>query len=338
MDKDFEIIRSEQFANKLLAAGKNDYKKVWIRDNVYVALAFVAAGHVSEAATIYNELFKIIEKYEYKLERKDYPTKDSELLHPRFSESGDEVAGHWANKQHDAVGVLLYGIGQLYAIDEQYIVSLAKRLSQKLINYLETCRYWEDKDNGIWEDDDLALHASSLAACIRGIEMVSDFCNYNKSYHELAKSNLAKLLPRESSLHIADMALLSLIWPYGYRLNELVAVVENNLLRDKGVIRYNGDTYEAGGQTEPQWVMGIPWLGIAHYELGNIQKAKDYLAMTEKLYTNQGLPEAYAANNIDCLHTPLAWSHAMSIVLRSKLANSSQGVKNTRAYGNSDYK
>jgi len=318
MDKDLTVIKSQQLPSGLTIAGSGDYDKIWVRDNVYVALALIEAGHISEAATIYSELYKIIGKYDHILDQKEYPQRDSELLHPRFTIHGDNVPGHWGNKEHDSVGVLLYGVGQLYAIDEKQISKPMRLLTQKLINYLETCRYWQDEDNGIWEEDPL-LHSSSLAACIRGIDMVSSFCNFNKEGHSLAKINLDKLLPRESSLYAEDMALLSLIWPYGYKRADILANVETRLLRSKGVIRHVGDKYEANGKSEPEWVMGIPWLGIAHHELGNIQKAKEYLSRTEELYTENGLPESYLANNKACEHTPLAWSHAMAIVLRSKL-------------------
>ncbi len=320
MDRDFAVIESQQLPNKLSIAGGGDYDKIWIRDNVYVALAFIEAGHIDEGATIYAELCKIIQTHEKVLNRKAYPKHDTELLHPRFTISGANVPGHWSNKQHDAVGALLFGIGKLHSIDSMLVTDSMKKICQKLINYLETCKYWEDHDNGIWEER-LALHASSLAACIRGLEMVDSFCDYNKQTHDQAKENLEALLPRESSLHKEDMALLTLIWPYGYKRADLLRIVESRLLRPKGVIRYIGDEYEAAGQAEPQWVMGLPWLGVAHYELGDIQKAEAYLKETEELYTEQGLPESYTANNEACMHTPLAWSHAMAIVLRAKLTN-----------------
>lgn len=320
MDKDFAVLKSQQLPNGLMIAGSGDYDKIWIRDNVYVALAFAEAGKYQEAATIYRELCQIIAKYQDVLDRTSYPTQDSELLHPRFTISGDLVPGAWSNKQHDAVGLLLYGLGQLYSIDKRLVTDAEQAIAQKLINYLELCRYWEDPENGMWEEAP-TLHASSLAACIRGIEIVRSFCNHDTDGLQQAKANLEQLLPRESIVHDVDMALLSLIWPYGYKRPTIVETVETQLLRKSGVIRYIGDRYEAGGENqEPEWVMGIPWLGIAHFELGNIQKAQTFLHATEKLYTSNGLPEAYLAHNKSVAHTPLSWSHALAIVLRAKLA------------------
>lgn len=320
MTRDFEVIQSQQLPSGLLIAGGGDYDKVWIRDNVYVALAFVEAGKYIEAAKIYNELCNIIARYGHVLTAGIYPTQDSELLHPRFSKDGEIVPGQWSNKQHDAVGVLLFGIGQLHMLDSSLISDSTKHVARQLITYLESCRYWEDTDNGMWEEEPQLVHASSLGACIRGIELAASFCSYHTIKHDIARSNLDKLLPYESTKYPVDMALLTLIWPYGYLRKDILELVEGQLLRKWGVIRHIGDTYEAGGESEAQWVMGLPWLGIAHLAFGDTEKAQSYLQDTERLYTDNGLPESYLANNQACVHTPLAWSHAMAIVLRAKLA------------------
>jgi len=325
MQKDLDVLKTQELPNGLMVAGGGDYDKVWIRDNVYVAMAFLEAGLVVKAATIYEQLFRIIQKYEYILDLGKYPETETDLLPPRFTPEGAKVAGQWGNKQYDAIGVVLFGLGQLYEVHPDAVSTYQEQLCQKLITYLENCRYWEDPDDGMWEDQP-TLHTSSLAACIRGIESVSPFCNFNKDYIEYARANLKQLLPRESTLHTVDMAQLSLIWPYGYRLIEIVNNVEKNLLRVNGVIRFAGDVYEAQGNAEPQWVMGIPWLGIAHFELGDTAKAQYYHDKMQELYTSKGLPEAYVAHNETCIHTPLAWSHAMALILRVKLANAGSKV------------
>lgn len=151
--------------------------------------------------------------------------------------------------------------------------------------------------------------------------MVSDFCAVNAQGLQKAKAKLEQLLPRESATHHTDMALLSLIWPYGFKRADIIAHVEAHLARTRGVIRHRGDRYESSNNKEAEWVMGLPWLGIAHFELGDHQQAAHYLAVTEQLYTDNGLPEAYLANNQTTFHTPLAWAHALSLVLRHKLAS-----------------
>lgn len=318
INQDLVVIESQRLPNGLFIAGGGDYDKIWIRDNVYVALAMAEAGRAAEAATIYSGLCQIIAHHPAAFTATTYPKSDSELVHPRFSDRGELITGPWGNKQHDAIGLLLFGIGQVYRLDKKLVSDVERKLAQSLVVYLERCHYWEDPDNGMWEEEP-NLHASSLAACIRAIEMVSDFCEYDPAGLNLAKVQLEQLLPKESKKHPTDLALLSLIWPLRYQRRDLLEGVESKLLRDQGVIRYIGDDYEAIGTSEPQWVMGIPWLGIAHYELGDKRRAAEYLELMELLYTDNGLPESYLANNRADIHTPLAWSHALAIVLRSKL-------------------
>lgn len=318
MERDLAVLQSQRLANKLfIAGGGAGYKNIWIRDNVYVALAYAFIGQLDVAGEIYSGLLKIINRYNDRLDAKNYP-EDDDLLLPRFTVDGDEVPGPWSNKQHDAIGALLYGVGQLHQLDSKYISKSQAKLVQKLVHYLETCRYWQDKDNGMWEEKP-ALHASSLAACIKGIQMVGGFCNYDAGGLKQAQANLEALLPKESKTHPVDMALLSLIWPYGYKRRDIVEAVEKTLLRKNGLIRYVGDVYESDGTGEPEWAMGIPWLGIAFYELGDKAKAAHYLHQTDTLYTGGGLPESYQASNRATAHTPLAWSHALALVLRAKL-------------------
>ncbi len=328
VEKDLAVIRSQMVSGIGLTVASTEvsddpdvinYNRVWIRDNVYVALAFVQAGQLHEAADMYGQLCKMINNFEPLLDQTEYPTQDDQLLPARFSIDGQRINEKWSNRQYDAIGLLLFGLGQLNYLDPTLVNKEQRRIAQKLINYLQTCRYWQDPDNGMWENEEEELHSSSLAACICGIQMVSDFCNFDKAALEKAKANLEAQLPAESATRPVDMSELSLIWPYGYKRQDIVDHVESQLLKQYGVIRYEGDVYESDGGVEPQWVMGIPWLGVANFMLGNRSKAEQYLSDAEQLYTRDGnLPEAYLAQNKD-FHTPLAWSHAMMIVLRTKL-------------------
>ena len=137
-NKDLEVIRSQQLANGLCLAGDGpNYQHVWIRDNVYVALALQEIGQNKEAARAYEALCAIISKYHLLLDRNTYPVEIDQILPPRFTADGSIVDGKWSNKQHDAVGVLLFGLGQLYRTNQTLLTCEMIKVCQRLVHYLE---------------------------------------------------------------------------------------------------------------------------------------------------------------------------------------------------------
>jgi len=115
---------------------------------------------------------------------------------------------------------------------------------------------------------------------------------------------------------VSDLALLSLIYPLEMPAPEIVERVEERLLRDHGVIRYEDDQYHRLDGKEAEWTMGVPWLGLCWHKLGDKARAKQYLDWTDKLYWGDHLPECYTGT-IPCEHTPLAWSHSLAVALRA---------------------
>jgi len=129
------------------------------------------------------------------------------------------------------------------------------------------------------------------------------------------------LLPRESASKCCDLAQLSLVYPYRLLPMEisaqLVAAVETHLLRERGVIRYQGDRYFAEVGKEAEWCIGLSWLGLCHWTLGNQQQARKYLLQTEQVMPHHGvIPELYSAQSLQPNeNTPLAWAQSMYIQL-----------------------
>jgi GH15 family glucan-1,4-alpha-glucosidase len=135
---------------------------------------------------------------------------------------------------------------------------------------------------------------------------------------ENGREALARLLPGESPTKESDMALLSLVYPLGLQVPEVIERVEERLLRDHGVIRYEHDHYHRHEGKEAEWTMGAPWLGLCWHKLGDHARAQKYLDWTDKLYWGDHLPECYTGTT-PCEHTPLAWSHSLALALRKVL-------------------
>jgi len=109
--------------------------------------------------------------------------------------------------------------------------------------------------------------------------------------------------------------------------------VETQLLRERGVIRYQGDSYystrEHEGRhhelsfyygTEAEWTFGLPWLTLCYLELGDLAKANYYIKRTEEvMLPDASLPELYFAKSKQYnRNTPLGWGSAMYILAKEK--------------------
>jgi len=86
------------------------------------------------------------------------------------------------------------------------------RILVKLVQYLGSIRYWEDKDHGIWEWTE-KVHTSSVGACLAGLKAISKYVSVPNELIEKGQEALDMLLPSESKSKETDLALLSLTLP-----------------------------------------------------------------------------------------------------------------------------
>lgn len=295
------------------------YNNVWIRDNVYVALGLANARDNKNAIEALRGIFDILIKHEYKIDWaiKEKPDDKYKYIHARFNPiTHDEYHEDWGNKQNDAVGAFLFQVGTLY--DKDVMVMRGSddyRLLQKLVHYLESIQYWQDPDNGVWENDE-ELHASSVGACVAGLKAVRHLVDVPEWLIEKGQETLNTMLPRESVSKETDLALLTLIYPYNIVTNEqrdqILHDVETKLVKKRGVVRYFGDWYYNNGK-EAEWVMGFPWLAIIYKQMGRMDLHRKYMAKTYACMNWKGdLPELYLGGTEKYNeNTPLGWNHAM---------------------------
>lgn len=341
IDKHLAILKSLQYPSGLFAASDptvaTGYDKSWLRDNFYETIAFEVLGDWDTVEKTYKALLDVFLKHEPKIDWaiENKPTESFQYIHARFHpETFDEFWESWGNKQNDAVGCILFRLGELEAHHKRSILANGDyhRIVNKLVRYLEAIEYWKDRDSGMWEEDE-ELHASSVGACVAGLISIKrvpgiHVPDYLIHYGEYA---LRELLPRESARKFVDLSLLSLIWPYNVvtaeERDEILENVEYHLLRNHGVIRYKGDQYYNknidGYSEEAEWTFGLSWLAIIYQTLAREEKSRfAYIEKAEELVKNliaidtkKGLPELYFSNSQEFNdNTPLGWSESLFIV------------------------
>lgn len=307
------------------------YDKAWLRDNFYECLAFEYTGQWDVVRQTYRSILDIFLKHEAKIDKAiaEKPTHSFEYIHPRYNpKSFNEYWEEWGNKQHDAVGAILFRLGELEQHDGFSVIETAddKRIIQKLVEYLASIQYWIDPDNGMWEEAE-EVHASSVGACVAGLKKIDelDFIHVDPELIKRGEEVLHKILPRESEKKFVDLALLSLIYPYNIvtdlERDTILENVEYHLVKDLGVIRYKSDLYYNKDEIdrvsqEAEWTFGLSWLAIIYERMGNKPKAEEYIQKAMATVDSvDDIPELYYSNSeIHNENSPLGWSESMFVV------------------------
>jgi phosphorylase kinase alpha/beta subunit len=305
------------------------YDKAWLRDNVYEALAFEYAGDWKVVEKTYHTLLDIFDKHIDKIDwaTTNKPFETWQFIHARYNpETLEEFWESWGNKQHDAIGAILFKLADFEAKGHSMLRDQKDRKTvQTLIYYICNVEYWHDTDSGMWEENE-EVHASSVGAVLAGLMKWKEVggMDVDQDAIDRGRSALDALLPRESENKFTDLALLSLIYPYKVVGNEMAHQIIDNLeyhlAKEHGVMRYKFDRYynknEDGYSEEAEWCFGLSWLAIAHKQLGNDAMAKAYLDKATATVTKDGkIPELYFSHsNKYNENTPLGWSESMYVV------------------------
>ena len=315
-----------------LASSKNvetGYDKAWLRDNVYEALAFEYASEWDVVTKDYHTLLDIFDKHIDKINwaTTNKPFESWQFIHARYNPATlEEFWESWGNKQHDAIGAVLFKLADFEAQGRSVLRNEKDRQTvQTLIYYICNVEYWHDADSGMWEENE-EVHASSIGAVLAGLKKWQEVGNMDVDQDAIDRGQAAldQLLPRESESKFTDLALLSLIYPYNIVSDDIAEqIVENlvyHLAKDKGVMRYKFDAYynknTDGYSEEAEWCFGLSWLAIAYKHLGDDDKAREYLDKATATITKDGkIPELYMSHTDEANeNTPLGWSESMYVV------------------------
>src|SRR4051812_39460330 len=115
INKSYSILDSIRLPNGLYIASPSvHYSAVWIRDSLYISLPFLNKPCNTYQRTV-QRLLDLMLDYEWKIDIhiREKPTEAWQYIHAKFDpHTVKELEGAWGHAQHDAIGLLLWSIGE----------------------------------------------------------------------------------------------------------------------------------------------------------------------------------------------------------------------------------
>ncbi len=187
--------------------------------------------------------------------------------HIRFNGNDlSEINQKWSHAQNDALGYFLWLFCKLANDKKISITPEQNQLLALFALYFEKIEYWQDEDNGHWEEAK-KIEASSIGVVVAALTELRNLVQqetpvqYNDNIITLyfldelienGQFNLRNILPAECRQPVKyrpyDAALLFLIYPLDVIQdktleNQILENVIKHLQGDYGIRRYSGDSY-----------------------------------------------------------------------------------------------
>jgi Glycosyl hydrolases family 15 len=248
------------------------YQNCWVRDNIHIAHAHYINGYSDITVKNITTLTAYFIKHQSRFEKIVSGDDDFKVAmnrpHIRFNGKNlEEINEKWSHAQNDALGYFLWLFCKLH--NDQKITQInfqQRQLLALFALYFAKIQYWQDEDNGHWEEKE-KIEASSIGVVIAAlIELKILVQNTGDLQFEdkhittdllaelIAKGrqSLNSILPAEcvqsNKYRPYDAAQLFLIFPLSIIQDEqienhVLANIINHLQGDYGIRRYQGDSY-----------------------------------------------------------------------------------------------
>jgi len=345
--RSIDIILSNQAPTGAYVACPNfpTYHYCWFRDGAFSAYAMDRVGEYTSAARFHGWAAAAINARGHVVERataRAYnrePLGKADILHTRYTVDGGDDTGkeEWPNFQLDGFGTWLWALRehqQLSGADLPDDWRSAARLAADYVAAL-----WPRPCYDCWEEFSDRVHPHTLAAVYGGLRAHAelDHADHTASLQAIQRFLFEAAVQEGHFVKFigsgdVDSSLLGLAVPYGVvalddpRMRATIEQLERELQRGGGLHRYATDTYYGGGE----WVLLTAWLGWYYVQMGEHRKAEAALRWVEAQADPEGqFPEQVPVSLNDPAYlkpwqerwgeiaSPLLWSHAKYIILRS---------------------
>lgn len=312
-----------------------NYFYVWPRDASFACIAADVLGIKDIQKKFFDWLMNKSEGWE-----------KTGLFYEKYYPNGLQALNRF---QPDQTGTVLFAVWHHFKDNS----GKAKKYKKLVIHSADgICKVWKEDHfalatNDVWEErvafPDLRENFSySLAACIRGLLSANKLFP-DKKYVKIA-NEMKRILLRNSRTkgHFfrsfgklnderIDASMLGIIWPFGIiEANNLLAentvkLIEERLVRDFGVYRYEHDEYDGWmfrtwhrKKGAGFWPLLNFWMSIILSKMGERERAAKYYNKAVDS-VNEFVPEQIFNNNIQKSVSPLCWSHSMFILASKEL-------------------
>lgn len=351
IEHSIQIIRESQDSGGAYIAcpSFSQYQYCWLRDGSFIAYAMDAAGAYDSAGAFFQWVHGAIsssaEDIRMLVERYDSGSfiEPHEFLPARYRLDGTADTGDWPNFQLDGYGTWLWALAEHIGVTHDK--SLIERYRESIVLTIEYLkRFWNHENYDCWEENGDKVHTSTLGCIYGGLRGI------NRYLKDPAVSSLAdtvRLFIASTCIHSGhlvkyigtDQVDASLLWlcvpfrvfsPPSSVMRKTVKKIEEALLHDGGVHRYAGDTYYGGGE----WLLLSVWLGWYYLAAGDKTAAERQLQWAAERADTHGLMPEQTLDHVNNptkikkwvdqwgeVAKPLLWSHAMYIILGSRIDN-----------------
>jgi GH15 family glucan-1,4-alpha-glucosidase len=346
--RSIEVLKAGQAASGAFVASPafDVYRYAWLRDGAFCAYALDVVGERESAARWHEWVIASIEAHRSLVEDATGrvvkgETPPAVAMPPaRYTLDGSlEPADDepWPNFQVDGYGMWLWALEEHLA-GEHLGLEVAPTV-ELVAEYLRAA--WALKCFNCWEELDGGVHASTLAAVLRGLEAASRLLGDERWLAEaepirafllerLVQGGRFQRGPGDARL---DGSLLWLGVPFGVlpcgdsRIEATVEAVRRDLTGPEGgVYRYRGDTYYGGGE----WLLltsSLAWHDAVTGNAEGFERARSWVRaqalpsgdLPEQVTTFAQQPSMVEPwrRRWGAVATPLLWSHAMYLIVET---------------------
>ncbi|MGL1891128.1 MAG: glycoside hydrolase family 15 protein [Spirochaetaceae bacterium] len=317
------------------------YNYCWFRDSAYIAYSMDLVLEHESSAQFHNWAAKNIVARESELNDFFLGKNDtySEILHTRYTLTGEDGSDDWENFQLDSFGIWLWSLSEHLSLSGNELTTLMSKAIGLVSKYL--VKLWDRPCYDCWEENCDKRHIYTMATIYGGLQATEQITRVSYSHicgqikdRILSKGTYDGYLTKFEGTIAVDSSLLGVCFPTDLLdfknpiMSKTIDKIRSDLFREGGLHRYKLDTYYGGGI----WILLTAWLGITLVNGNKVNDAADILNwIVSKADDNGYLGEQHIDSLNDDSYLPfwnnkwgksakpLLWSHAMYIILFKKL-------------------